>query len=712
LRVTRPLAWAGALASASFALLRVDWRYPELGLEPMTLPLVAAAIGLGLVGAARASAWRNTALLSLLLLVGQAAALQLIDAPRYAVYQHYAPWSGLVGRAPWVAIIVLQATICLALLWRAWRVRSGGAPEVPPLRVLILVGVLAFSAAVPTVGLARYIGETILSLLVAATSLANVILVAVAVPEEALARLDRWVAERVPLAPHHSAHARWQPRFAAVVAGVVTLTAAGISWFVLGGMPHIGDEVSYLFQARYLAEGQLYLPAPPDSAAFEMSHVVNDGTKWFSKYFPGWPAVLAVGAALGVPWLVNPILAGLTILLTHACLRELDEPWVANSTILLLAASPWFLFMSAGFMGHPVSLVWSLVAIWAVERERVSRRGLWAAVVGLCAGLLFLTRPLEGLLVAPVLGLWAWRGREPRWGLGAFMACGATGTAIAALMIPVQRTLTGDPLVTPFALWSTVNYGPGADVMGFGPDVGIRDWDSIDPIPGHGPVDVILNLNKNLTTTNVELFGWAFGSLGLVALAVVLWRWKRSDLLFVGIAAAVALAHTAYWFPGGPDYGARYWYQALVPLVLMTVRGGQLLADLGGAEGVIRRRRRIAFALATATACALVTFVPWRAWGKHYRYRDIGRDGPELVASIERPSVVFVSSDRVADYESVFNLNPIDLDAGRTVIAWDRGPESRAAVQSAFPDHPVLYLRREPGNPRLELGAPRADDER
>jgi hypothetical protein len=217
---------------------------------------------------------------------------------------------------------------------------------------------------------------------------------------------------------------------------------------------------------------------------------------------------------------------------------------------------------------------------------------------------------------------------------------------------------------------------------------------------------VILNLNKNLTTTNVELFGWAFGSLGLAALAVVLWRWKRSDLLFFGVAAAVVLGHTAYWFPGGPDYGARYWYQALVPLVLMTVRGGQLLADLGDAEGVVRRRRRIAFAFATATACALVTFVPWRAWGKHYRYRDIGRDGPELVASIERPSVVFVSSDRVSDYQSVFNLNPIDLHADRTVIAWDAGPESRAAVLSAFPGRPVLYLRREPGNPRLNLGPP------
>ncbi|MEZ5867819.1 MAG: hypothetical protein R3D46_04865 [Defluviimonas denitrificans] len=36
---------------------------------------------------------------------------------------------------------------------------------------------------------------------------------------------------------------------------------------------------------------------------------VKDG-RWFSATLPGWPAVLALGALLGLPWIVNPLLAG------------------------------------------------------------------------------------------------------------------------------------------------------------------------------------------------------------------------------------------------------------------------------------------------------------------------------------------------------------------------------------------------------------------
>ena len=32
-----------------------------------------------------------------------------------------------------------------------------------------------------------------------------------------------------------------------------------------------------------------------------------------------------------------------------------------------------------------------------------------------------------------------------------------------------------------------------------------------------------------------------------------------------------------YWYSGGPDFGARYWYLILVPLVVLSVRGLQAL---------------------------------------------------------------------------------------------------------------------------------------
>jgi hypothetical protein len=131
------------------------------------------------------------------------------------------------------------------------------------------------------------------------------------------------------------------------VAVWVTMVSALIAWFVLEGVPHIPDSVSYLFQAKYFSAGYLYLPAPPDRESFVISHVVNDGTKWYGYGFPGWPALLALGVLTGVPWLVNPVLGGLTVLLSHALVQRLYSRLMAGAVVSLLAVSPWFLFMSA-----------------------------------------------------------------------------------------------------------------------------------------------------------------------------------------------------------------------------------------------------------------------------------------------------------------------------------------------------------------------------
>src|SRR5262249_32608978 len=147
-----------------------------------------------------------------------------------------------------------------------------------------------------------------------------------------------------------------------VVAGWVTGLAVLLMWLVFEGVPHIPDDVSYLFQAKYFATGHLYLPAPPDKESFVVGQVVNDGTRWFGYGFPGWPAVLALGVLVGAPWCITPLLGGLTVLLTHVLVRRLYSWSLAHAVVLFLAVSPWFLFMSASFMPHPVTVVWTLLA--------------------------------------------------------------------------------------------------------------------------------------------------------------------------------------------------------------------------------------------------------------------------------------------------------------------------------------------------------------
>ena len=82
----------------------------------------------------------------------------------------------------------------------------------------------------------------------------------------------------------------------------------------------------YLLQARYLAAGQLSMPLPPVPEAFNIDLMTSQATRWFSPVPPGWPMILAVGAFLGAAWLVNPVLAGINVVLTSVLLRELYPP--------------------------------------------------------------------------------------------------------------------------------------------------------------------------------------------------------------------------------------------------------------------------------------------------------------------------------------------------------------------------------------------------
>ena len=682
----------------------------ELPYNFALIPLAAVGTGLLIVGLTWPTQWRKVSLLFMLLLVGQASALQLINAPPYAIYQHYSSWSELSKRGPWPVLLLFQAVMCLSLALRLVRFSSFNFRTVLRrlgyMRVAIVVIVIAFMAAVPTISLGRYVGETLFSILVSLIAFLNLLLIAAHAPSDGLRQVDEWIGQRVRCAPHHQDRGTWEHLFLWILATGVTLATGLICLIVFEGIPHIQDAVAYLFQARTYAEGQLYLPSPPEASAFTLAHVVDDGTKWFSKYLPGWPAVLSLGVAVGAPWIVNPILAGLTVILAHALLKRHYEPWVANLVVMLIAVSPWFLFISGSFMSHPSSLAWTLIALLAIELERERMSGAWASLAGVCMGAIFLTRPLEGLLVGPLVALWGLFGHGPRWRMRSLFAFIIAGSLVGAIIFPYNQILTGNAMLTPFALWSNINYGPGVDVIGFGPNVGIRDWPNIDPIPGHGIVDVVLNLNKNMFVTNTDLFGWTVGSLVLALIGLCFWRFRGADFLFLALGALIIFGHSLYWFSGGPDFGARYWYLALIPLLILTVRGIQVLSWERKNRSDHNRFRRVGMAVTAAVVCSLVTFIPWRAMDKYYHYRDIRADAGEIIErNVPSGALVLVESDRVADYEAIFNKNPVDLNSGGTIIATSKGIESRHMLKAMYPGRPVFLLERKTGEPRLNLRA-------
>jgi hypothetical protein len=652
-----------------------------------------------------AEGWRASVVLFGLVMAGQAAALSLIDAPHYAVYQHYRAWADLSvpSRLPAVATLAVQATVCLLLGYRARADLTRAAKAIAPRWYLILaVAIMGFATAVPTESIRRFAGEVVLSSLVTGVSALNLVFAVRALPTAALHTIAEYWTSLSPEGDATPPQRRWESLLPRLAALWVVVVSSLLAYFVWERVPHIDDSITYLFQAKYLSLGRLWLPRPVDPESFGVAHLLVDGDRWYGKFFPGWPAVLALGVVLGAPWLVNPVLGALTILLTHRLVKSHYDIRTAHAAVLLLAVSPWFLFMSASFMAHTVSLCLLLLALVAIDVAR--QRGSHSAAMGAGAslGLLFLTRPFDAALVGPVVGLWTLGMGARRLRVANILTVGVAAALVAGTYFVYNKILTGDARIAPHRLWADHVFGVGADRFGFGPDRGVSLWTNMDPLPGHGLADVILNANKNLATMNFELFGWVSGSLALALLALQPSALQRRDALLLGIVLSVVVGHAFYWAPGGPDLGARYWYLLILPGVVLTARGADLISrrlDLHAA--------RVGAFVVLASISAMMTVLPWRIATKHFRYRDIGGEIRTLASQHGiRDGLVFVRSSRRSDYQQAFNLNPASLDQPGTIYVWDQGPEHRARVLRQFSRRSVWVIERtSEADPTLKLSA-------
>jgi hypothetical protein len=117
-------------------------------------------------------------------------------------------------------------------------------------------------------------------------------------------------------------------------------------------MPHCIDEVDYLFQARIFAQGNLWAPLPPLPDFFHFINLIQADGKWFSQYPPGWPALLALGVIVHAPWIVNPLLGGLLLVMISQLARDLDREETARIAGLLAMGSPYLILMNASMMAH------------------------------------------------------------------------------------------------------------------------------------------------------------------------------------------------------------------------------------------------------------------------------------------------------------------------------------------------------------------------
>jgi len=628
-----------------------------------------------------------------LALLGQAAALHLIEAGPSVRFQHYVTlpdFSSADHLLPLAVLLAQLVAVAAGILRRSGAISGWLRRSFRPWQLAAVLSVFILSSAVLSQSAGVYLAELIFASGVQLISLGNGFLVVASLPARARLGLSsafgRFFQRETP-----GSGRRAVDGFAAGVAIWVVTVAALLSTVSYQRHPHVPDEVIYLMQAKTFAAGMVTLPAPPVPEAFDIDITVLDGDRWYSPAPPGWPAILALGVKAGVPWLVNPLLAGLCVLLAYSLMIELYDRRTARLAITLLAVSPWFLFMSMNFMTHTSSLAAALCAgLFTLRGWRTGGLG-WIGLAGAATAVLALIRPLEAVAVGLVIGsLLLLRGSAWRRILR-LSAFGLAAAACVAPMLLYNKALMGSALSFPLTNYVPRGYSPTANALGFGADRGFG-WTGLDPFPGHGILDVFINDALNTALVNVELFGWGAGSLLFILVFLVGGKPRRADWAMVGVIGAVVFVHSFYWFSGGPDFGARYWYLIIVPCVLLTARGIQMLDER---LEVGRPERAYAATLLAGVLClvSVGTFIPWRAVDKYPHYRGMR---PDIRVLAERHdfgrSLVLVRGDRHPDYASAAVFNPLDLRADVPIYAWDRDPDVRARVIDAYSDRPVWIV--------------------
>ena len=501
-----------------------------------------------------------------------------------------------------------------------------------------------------------------------------------------------------------------------------TLAAAWVAMAIFERLPHVEDEVAFLFQAKTYASGRILAPAPALPEFFSIPFVIVRDGAWFGKYPPGYPLVLALGVLAGHPWLVNPIAAGLAVALVYRLGRRIYDAGTGLLAALLLAASPFLLIQAGSFLSHAVCLVWTLLFLLGFEAARRCDSPALGLAAGAALGMLLLSRPLTAVGVGVPFALWAGLEslrRPARLRVYGPMA-GAT-LASGGLLLGYNWLTTGHPLLFAYQLWWPF------DRVGFGTGIG--------PDGDHTLRGGWLNTRLNVRELELYLFGWPSRlSLAPVILAAlvalargirVIGRAGRDraraetgetlawDLALAGLALGLIVVHLAYW-AGGQMYGPRYYFEAIGALALLAARGLRLAHGwfdwaarrvLGGRAG-----SRLAAALSVAVLALLVGYgLFWTAprWFAGYRgWYGITASGLRAVEAARLDNaVVFVRAERWTDYAPFFAQNSPLLD-GRVVYALDLGPSRNRLLAARYPGR-TFYEWRDGALVPLDTGTSR-----
>ena len=340
----------------------------------------------------------------------------------------------------------------------------------------------------------------------------------------------------------------------------ITFTLTNLcSYFIFEHVPHVQDNIDQLFHAKIFLSGHLTVPSHEHKEFFDFTHNINNG-KWYSEYPPGHTLMLMLGLILNAPWIINPFLGSVSVVLFYLIGKSLFDETTGRLASLLGGFSPFVIIMSSGFFSHNTSLFFT--ALFALFFFRTIRTSKFSdsLIAGLSLGICLNARILTAIGIGLPYAFYAvyLMLTKTRVYILCFMVMLAGFLMMVGVLASFNYLTNGHPMLTGYeVLWGS-DHNPGFGHSAWG-----------EPhTPKRG---LIQNLN-NLNALNKYLFEWCIPSTFFVMLFFAGGRRTQWDYLLIASVFSLSFVYFFYWYQGW-CFGPRFMYESTCPLILLTARG-------------------------------------------------------------------------------------------------------------------------------------------
>jgi hypothetical protein len=351
-----------------------------------------------------------------------------------------------------------------------------------------------------------------------------------------------------------------------------------LSYFVLEHIPHIQDSICYLFQAKIFQIGKLFVQSHPHKEFFDFLFMIND-SKWYSQYQWGHPFLLFIGLLIGMPWIVNPFLGSISVVIIYFIAREVYDEGISRLATILTSISPFILFMDASFMAHTGTMLFIAIFILSVMRTFKTDKWIYPLIAGLSLGFSMNIRILTASAAAfPLIIYFLYKtikcGPLKNWKKIFFFAIGFIPFFVAIFIY--NYLTTGNPLLFGYIVFNGDyhNYGFGTRGMAWY----VIKGQVFHKLTAFNPLTAFFNRNEDIVELNNYLFELPIPSI-LFILVLFLSRFKTKwDYLFISPLVSLSIFYYFYFFQS-ITFGPRFLYESLPGIMILSAKGIKILPD-------------------------------------------------------------------------------------------------------------------------------------